>query len=79
MIIVDNTQCTRSFCDICIGTVFKKEYEGAKPDYCMKIPQILDQSSQERYNAVNMEDGSLQFFAEYEEVIPYDASLHLEL
>ena len=29
MFIVDNTQCTRGFCDILIGAVFKKEYEGA--------------------------------------------------
>ena len=79
MIIVDNTQITKRFCEIRIGTVFKKEYEGAKPDYCMKIHKILDQTSQEQYNAVNLEDGSLHFFAEYEEVVPYDASLHLEL
>lgn len=79
MIIVDDTQCTRSFYDIPIGRVFKKEYEGAKPDYCMKVHKVLDQPSQEQYNAVNLEDGSLHFFAEYEEVIPYDATLHLEL
>lgn len=79
MIIIDNTQCTRGFCDIRIGTVFKKEYEGGKPDYCMKTRKILDQPSQEQYNAINLEDGSLQFFADYEEVVPYDATLHLEL
>lgn len=79
MIIIDDTQGTRGFCDIRIGTVFKKEYEGAKPDYCMKIRKILDQPSQEQYNAINLEDGSLQFFAEYEEVIPYDATVHLDL
>ena len=79
MIIVDNTQCTQRFYDIHVGAVFKKEYEGAKPDYCMKINKILDQTSQEQYNAVNLEDGSLHFFAEYEEIVPYDASVHLEL
>ena len=79
MIIVDNTQSTQRFYDIRIGAVFKKEYEGAKPDYCMKIHKILDQPSQEQYNAVNLEDGSLQFFAEYEEVVPYDATVQLEL
>ena len=79
MIIVDNTQITNRFCDIRIGQVFKKEYEGAKPDYCMKVHKILDQPSQEQYNAVNLEDGSLQFFAEYEEVAPSDATVHLEL
>ena len=79
MIIVDNTQCMQRFSDIRIGTVFKKEYEGAKPDYCMKVPKVLDQPSQEQYNAINLEDGSWQFFAEFEEVIPYDATLHLEL
>ena len=79
MIIVDDTQCTRSFYDIPIGGVFKKEYEGAKPDYCMKVPKILDQPSQEQYNAINLEDGSWQYFEGYEEVIPYDATVHLEL
>ena len=79
MIIIDNTQSTQRFYDIRIGMVFKKEYEGAKPDFCMKIHKILDQPSQEQYNAVNLEDGSLQFFAEYEEVVPYDATVHLEL
>ena len=79
MIIVDNTQIIKHFCDIGIGTVFKKEYEGAKPDYCMRVHKILDQPSQEQYNAVNLEDGSWQYFEEYEEVYPYDASLHLEI
>ena len=79
MIIVDNTTLTQRFCDISIGQVFKKEYEGAKPDYCMKVPKVLDQPSQEQYNAINLEDGSWRFFAEFEEVIPYDATLHLEL
>lgn len=79
MIIVDNTQITRGFYEIPIGAVFKKEYEGAKPDYCMKVHKVLDQPSQEQYNAVNLEDGSLQFFSEYEEVVPYDATLHLDL
>lgn len=79
MIIVDNTIIGKRFCDICVGTVFKKEYEGAKPDYCMKVPKVLDQPSQERYNAINLEDGSWQYFEEYEEIIPYDASLHLEI
>ena len=79
MIIIDNTQITKCFCEICIGAVFKKEYEGAKPDYCMKVHKIPDQPSQEQYNAINLEDGSLQYFEEYEEIIPYDASLHLEL
>lgn len=78
MIIVDNTQHTQSFYDIQIGAVFKKEYEGAKPDYCMKIHTILDQCSQEQYNAINLEDGSLQLFFNYEEVVPYDAILHLK-
>lgn len=79
MIIVDNTQIVKRFCEICVGTVFKKDYEGAKPDYCMKVPKVLDQSSQEQYNAINLEDGSWQYFSEYEEIAPYDASLHLEL
>jgi hypothetical protein len=79
MIIIDDTQCTRRFYDIHIGAVFKKEYEGGKPDYCMKIRKILDQPSQEQYNAINLDDGSLQFFADYEEVIPYEATVHLEL
>lgn len=79
MIIVDNTQSTLQFCNIHIGQVFKKEYEGAKPDYCMKTHKVLDQPSQEQYNAINLEDGNLQYFSEYEEVFPYDATLHLEL
>jgi hypothetical protein len=79
MIIVDNTQSTQRFSYIRNGAVFKKECEGAKPDYCMKIHKILDQPSQEQYNAVNLEDGSLQFFAEYEEVVPYEATVQLEL
>lgn len=78
MIIVDNTTLTQRFCEIRIGQVFKKEYEGAKPDYCMKIHKILDQPTQEQYNAVNLADGSLQYFTEYEEVIPYDAIVQLE-
>lgn len=78
MYIVDNSQNTVRFCDIHIGQVFKKEYEGAKPDYCMKIHKVLDQPTQEQYNAVNLEDGSLQYFPEYEEVIPYDATVQLE-
>lgn len=78
MIIIDNTTLTQRFCDIRIGQVFKREYEGAKPDYCMKIHKILDQPTQEQYNAVNLDDGSLQYFAEYEEVIPYDATVQLE-
>ena len=79
MIIVDNTQITKRFYDIRNGTVFKKEYEGAKPDYCMKVPKVLDQPTQEQYNAINLEDGSWQYFEEYEEIYPYDASLHLEI
>lgn len=78
MIIIDNTTLTQRFCEIRIGQVFKREYEGAKPDYCMKIHKILDQPTQEQYNAVNLDDGSLQYFAEYEEVIPYDATVQLE-
>ena len=78
MIIVDNTTLTQRFCEIRVGQVFKREYEGAKPDYCMKIHKILDQPTQEQYNAVNLDDGSLQYFAEYEEVIPYDATVQLE-
>lgn len=79
MFIVDNTQCTRRFYDIPVGTVFKKEYEGAKPDYCMKVSKVLDQPSQEQYNAVNLEDGSWQYFEEYEEIYPYEATVQLEL
>ena len=79
MIIVDNTQVTRHFCDIHVGAVFKKEYEGATPDYCMKVPEMLDQRSQEQYNAIDLEDGSWRWFELYEEVIPYDATLHLEV
>ena len=78
MIIVDNTQNTVRFCGISVGQVFKKEYEGAKPNYCMKIYKVLDQPTQEQYNAVNIEDGSLQYFSEYEEVVPYDATVQLE-
>lgn len=78
MIIVDNTQNKVRFCNIRVGQVFKKEYEGAEPDYCMKIHKVLDQPTQEQYNAVNLEDGSLQYFSEYEEVIPYDATVQLE-
>lgn len=78
MIIVDNSQITVRFCNIRVGQVFKKEYEGAKPDYCMKIHKVLDQPTQEQYNTVNIEDGSLQYFSEYEEVIPYDATVQLE-
>jgi hypothetical protein len=79
MFIVDNTQIRKRFHEIHVGMVFKKEYEGAEPDYCMKVPKMLDQSSQERYNAINLEDGSWQYFEEYEEVIPYEATLTLEI
>ena len=78
MVIVDNTMLTQRFCNIHIGQVFKKEYEGAMPDYCMRIHKILDQPTQEQYNAVNLDDGSLQYFEDYQEVIPYDATVHLE-
>jgi hypothetical protein len=78
MIIVDNTQNRVRFCNIRVGQVFKKEYEGAEPDYCMRIHKVLDQPTQEQYNAVNLEDGSLQYFSEYEEVIPYEATVQLE-
>lgn len=79
MIIIDNTQLTKHFCDIGVGTVFKKEYEGAKPDYCMKVRKIFDQPTQEQYNAINLEDGSWCYFENYEEIIPYDATVHLEV
>ena len=79
MVIVDNTQSTVRFCNIHIGQVFKREYEDGKPDYCMKTHKVIDLPSQEQYNAINLEDGSLQYFSEHEEVLPYDATLHLEL
>jgi hypothetical protein len=79
MLIIDNTQIARRFCEISYGTVFKKECEGAKPDYCMKVSTILDQSTQEQYNAINLEDGSWCYFGAYEEVYPYEATLQLEL
>lgn len=79
MFIVDLTKIQKSFCELQNGTVFKMEYEeGSKPDYCIKVPEVLDQRSQEKFNAINLEDGSWCQFSEYEKVIPYDATLHLE-
>lgn len=80
MIIVDNTQCTKQFCEIRTGTVFKREYEeGSQPDYCIKIPEFVDDYTKEKFNAIDLEDGSWCQFEPREEVIPYDATLHLEL
>lgn len=79
MIVVDNTKIQKSFADIRIGVVFKREYEeGSRPDYCIKIPAFLDQRTREEFNAINLEDGSWCQFGEYELVIPYQAALHLD-
>lgn len=80
MIIVDNTKIVKRFCEIRIGTVFKREYEeGSQPDYCIKIPESIDERTKEKFNAIDLEDGSWCHFEMYEEVIPYEATLHLEL
>lgn len=78
MIIVDLTKITKQFCEIRFGVVFKWEPEGSKPSYYIKVPEIFDQHSQEKYNAVNLEDGEWDYLAEYEEIVPYDATLQLE-
>lgn len=80
MVIVDNTRMKKSFNELWIGAVFKKEYEeGSKPDYCIKIPSFRDHRSQNEFNAINLEDGSWCQFDPYEQVIPYDATLSLDL
>ena len=79
MFIVDNTQIGKRFCEIRFGTVFKKEYEGTEPYYCMKVPKFLDEPSQKQCNAIDLEDGGWRYFEEYEEIIPYEATLHLEI
>ena len=79
MVIVDLTRITKSFCELRIGTVFKKEYEeGSHPEYCIKIPEFVDDRTKETFNAINLEDGSWCQFEQYEMVIPYDAVLQLE-
>lgn len=79
MLIIDNTIAKR-FCEISYGTVFKKENEkGVEPDYCMKVPTVLDQSTQEQYNAIDLEVGSWCYFGADEEVHPHEATLHLEI
>ena len=79
MVIVDLTKIEKSFGDLRTGTVFKREYEeGSKSDYCIKVPEVLDQRSQEKFNAIDLEDGSWCQFDNYERVIPYDATLQLE-
>ena len=79
MFIIDNTVIKKNFADIRTGTVFKMEYEeGSQPDYCIKIPEFLDQPSQEKFNAINLQDGSWCSFNGYEQVIPYDATLELQ-
>ena len=79
MVIIDLTHISKSFCELKNGTVFKKEYEdGSQPSYCIKIPEFLDQRSQEKFNAINLEDGGWWQFEAYETVIPYDATLQLE-
>lgn len=79
MVIVDLTRITKSFCELRCGTVFKKEYEeGCKPDYCIKIPEFVDDRSKEAFNAIDLEDGSWCQFDQYSMVIPYDATLQLE-
>lgn len=79
MIIIDNTKIEKNFCEICVGVVFKREYEeGSKPDVCIKIPSFLDQRTQNEFNAINLEDGSWCQFSPYELVIPYEATLHLD-
>ena len=79
MIIVDNTKIQRNFADIRTGMVFKREYEeGSMPEYCIKIPAFLDQRTQEEVNAINLEDGSWCQFNNYDLVIPYEATLHLD-
>lgn len=79
MIIIDDTKITKRFGDIRIGTVFKYEPEGSQPEYYIKVPSMLDQRSQHEFNAINLEDGSWNQFADYENICPYDATLHLEL
>ena len=79
MVIIDLTKITKSFCELRTGTVFKMEFEdGSKPDYCIKVPEVLDQRSQEKFNAINLEDGAWCQVGEYEKVIPYEATLQLE-
>lgn len=79
MVIVDNSVIKRDFADIRVGGVFKMEYEeGSNPDYCMRVPEFFDQPSQERFNAIDLEDGTWCYFKGYEQVIPYDAVLHLD-
>ena len=73
------TKQTKSFGDLRIGTVFKKEYEeGCQPDYCIKIPEFIDERTKEKVNAIDLEDGSWCHFEMYDTVIPYDATLQLE-
>ena len=79
MIIVDDTKITKRFSDIRIGTVFKFEPEGSQPSYCIKVPSAFDQHAQVEVNAINLEDGSWDQFADYAEICPYDATLHLEM
>ena len=79
MVIVDNTKIQKSFVDLRIGAVFKKEYEeGSQPDYCIKIPEFIDDRTKEKFNAIDLEDGSWCQFEMYDTVIPYDATLHLD-
>lgn len=75
MVIVDLTKITKSFSELRIGTVFKKEYE---PEYCIKIPAFVDDHTKETFNAINLEDGSWCQFEPYDMVTPYDATLQLE-
>ena len=79
MVIIDLTKITKSFGDLRFGTVFKKEYEeGSQPDYCIKIPEFIDERTKEKVNAIDLEDGSWCYFEMYDTVIPYDATLQLE-
>ena len=79
MVIVDLTKVTKPFSNLRIGAVFKKEYEeGSQPDYCIKIPEFIDDHTKETFNAIDLEDGSWCQFEMCDTVIPYKATLQLE-
>lgn len=78
MVIVDLTKITKAFADLRSGTVFKIDYGVGSPDYCIKIPEFIDERSKETINAINLEDGSWRQLKIHDTVTPYDATLQLE-
>ena len=68
MKIIDNSRCEFEFNELEVGATFKSD-----GNYYIKTMEV--ETFDSRYNAVCLDDGEYEFFAQDYEVIPFNCEL----